>query len=377
MEMIPRIKRFLIQRRFLCDMYYKTRIRRPSGRYEKYCRWYAEKRSALPSPGISKAFSRYADQAKNTGRFGSERELKTDMLFCRMYYRIRYEQYFIFSFQTRDSSERERYISVRECGFIEELMNNPADGAILDDKFRAYNLFREHYKRGFIVVGGKNDYDRFRDFCSGHARLIIKPLRDKQGHGVRLFDAGDADPVEMFRYALQIAPCAVEECIEQIGIMRDIHPRSVNTVRALTCLTQGEVRILYALIRVGKGNSVVDNLNAGGIGASIDTRSGVIATEGFSEDCRTVPTHPDSGIAFRGMEIPEWDQLVQMIGEMHRKLPTVRIIGWDLAYSTRGWCMVEGNSKPSFVGIQMCTGTGFRPKIERILEKEIPRYYGE
>lgn len=370
------VKHFLIHHRGIRDVYFRFRISRPSERYAKFCRGFAWFRSFLPQGrSISEAFARFPEQVRLAEQSMTRRGLIRDIIFCRMFYHIKTMRYFIFEFRNRTPAEREEYIGVRECRVIEELMNDPSETVILKNKFRTYRHFQEFYKREIIRAGSEADADRLKEFCGKHGRVILKPLAEKQGIGIRLFDAAGENAEEVLRYAREIMPCVAEECIEQAGIMKEIHPQSVNTVRALTCLVQGEVHLLYALLRVGQGDAVVDNLNAGGLGAAIDTETGEIVTDAFSEDCYSRAAHPDTGIVFKGTRIPEWDALIRMIGEMHRKLPKVGIIGWDLAYSERGWCMVEGNNLPSFIGVQMCTKRGFRSRVKPVLEKAIPKYY--
>ena len=74
--------------------------------------------------------------------------------------------------------------------------------------------------------------------------------------------------------------------------------------------------------------------------------------------------HPDTDEQILGAQIPKWGELNQLIEKVVNVLPARKWIGWDFALSKNGWVVVEANSTPSFVGVQMCTGKGIRDIID-------------
>ena len=53
--------------------------------------------------------------------------------------------------------------------------------------------------------------------------------------------------------------------------------------------------------------------------------------------------HPSSGKPFVGFEVPEWNKAISLCTEMAQCVPSVKFIGWDLAYTDNGWVLIEGN----------------------------------
>ncbi len=49
------------------------------------------------------------------------------------------------------------------------------------------------------------------------------------------------------------------------------------------------------------------------------------------------------------------------------------VISWDLAYSTKGWCMVEGNDVGDFHLYQVPYNTGFK----EVVTKEIDVFFNK
>ena len=65
--------------------------------------------------------------------------------------------------------------------------------------------------------------------------------------------------------------------------------------------------------------------------------------------------HPDTGEQILGSQIPAWDDLLELVKLLAKKFKKQRIVGWDMAYSTDGWVIVEANSHPH---IQVLAGNG-------------------
>ena len=82
--------------------------------------------------------------------------------------------------------------------------------------------------------------------------------------------------------------------------------------------------------------------------AGINVDTGIVETKGITEDDEIYENHPDTGIRIPGFRIPDWDGLKKMAAEVANAFPTINIIGWDFAWSTKGWCIIEGNEKPEF-----------------------------
>lgn len=84
----------------------------------------------------------------------------------------------------------------------------------------------------------------------------------------------------------------------------------------------------------------------------IDTKTGVLSSDGVEEHGIRFETHPDSGIRFKGYQLPKWDKMISMCIETSSMVPEVRWIGWDMAYTDKGWITVEGNALAEVIGPQ-------------------------
>ena len=132
-------------------------------------------------------------------------------------------------------------------------------------------------------------------------------------------------------------------------------------------LADGEVRLFHPTLRVGRGDGIIDNFSAGGISALIDPETGCICSDGADKKGRRYAAHPDTGVRFNGYRLPEWDKAVAMVTTAAHMVPGNHYCGWDLAYSTHGWCMVEANCTAQMGGMQIITQTGRKAELEALI----------
>lgn len=291
-------------------------------------------------------------------------ELKKDML--REYRRtgLLPEEYAAFQFAEKPRSERKTYISTEE---LFRVFLQTENDKLPVGKFARYNFFQPFYKRKLIRItfSGSPEEDReFSDFISGLERFILKPLRGTKGHGVRILSVQDVPSLDALKKVFK-STCVLEELIEQGEELKRFHPQSINTLRLASGMNpQGEFHPVFSLFRSGRGASVVDNVGSGGIIAQVDINTGIIVSDGLWKH-RFFEEHPDTKIRYKGTQIPAWDSLLRLAEEAHRTIPEQKLIGWDFAWSTKGWVVVEVNPAPSFASYQTLSGKGIAPLLKQ------------
>jgi len=57
------------------------------------------------------------------------------------------------------------------------------------------------------------------------------------------------------------------------------------------------------------------------------------------------PKHPETGGQIEGREFKEWPELEALALKAHKCFPEIFSIGWDLALTTKGPQIVEGNTQ--------------------------------
>ena len=94
-------------------------------------------------------------------------------------------------------------------------------------------------------------------------------------------------------------------------------------------------------------------------------------TDGLTKDGDIYERHPYSGKTFKGFQIPHWDEVLHVAESALKNVDSVNYAGWDLAIRENDVVIIEGNSSPSFGGLQataLLRGLHLKPIYERYLE---------
>lgn len=299
--------------------------------------------------------------------------LRRDMIRSLFRYGSYYNEYFLFGYEGKDAAYRDGFITEGIRMSYYPRMNDPKNTNMLENKYLTYQKFRDFYGRDVLRIkkGAQPTpaaLEALRDFTQAHPRYIVKPVYAAFGKGVHTESIADYPYPEAAHAAYSAHGAILEEIIEQGEELARIHPQSVNTLRIPTVvLADGSVRLFHPTLRVGRGDGIIDNFSAGGISALIDPETGCICSDGADKKGRRYAAHPDTGVRFNGYRLPEWDKAVAMVTTAAHMVPGNHYCGWDLAYSTHGWCMVEANCTAQMGGMQIITQTGRKAELEALI----------
>ena len=156
------------------------------------------------------------------------------------------------------------------------------------------------------------------------------------GKGVQKVCWNNETDTELFvQQLLKPADLVFQEVICQSDFMASLNPDSVNTFRLLTLNINGNCTVLSSFVRMGAKGSFVDNLSSGG-GAQVGVdKDGNINEFGIKKDYSKVYEAP-SGLSFKGMVVPNWEDIKERIIGFHRHIPHANLIGWDIAIDKDG-----------------------------------------
>lgn len=303
------------------------------------------------------------------GKSLSKRWLRIDMIYSLHRFGINFTEYFVHKYHSLNVVGREQINNLRlQYGFC-ELVNAPYLREMFDNKGLTYQEFKQFYKRDLVAVYSEADYSDFDLFVSKHSSFIYKPLKGVCGRGIKIYKDIKKLHKELFDDFLKNGSFVVEELIEQGEEMAVLHRGSINTLRIATFKIKDEVVIYGAGIRMGTGNSIVDNAGSGGLFCHVNHEYGFIDTNA-KDYSKEYVYHPDTGVRFIGFDIPKWEEAKWLVTEMAKTIADATVISWDLAYSNKGWCMVEANDVG---GPNLIQGNGVYNKS--ILYNLIDRYF--
>ena len=184
---------------------------------------------------------------------------------------------------------------------------------------------------------------------------------------MELIDTNSADKEQLFESLILDGEMILEEQVIQTGVLKQLNGSSVNTVRCITLNTGKGIYTPFCFLKVGRKGAFVDNGGAGGILVGIDSKSGTLNTDGVDEVNHRYSIHPDSKVKFKGLQLPEWEQMISVCREMALQIEKVRFIGWDMAYSDKGWVVIEGNALSEVIGPQATSKKGIRKELNKYI----------
>lgn len=290
-----------------------------------------------------------------------------DTLWCKFRYGMTTKEYFLFGFYNKSGYARRAFVSSAESSLTIANLINKGDKSMFDQKYNTYKAFKPFYRREAVFVSLPRESDKLVEFARAHGGFILKPEVSSQGRGIRFWkdDMDNAESMLKEICCSNMGGVILEELIQQDDRMASFHPSSINTVRYCVDYLDGYVDKIYAIIRIGVGNSKVDNTSAGGICAAIDLETGIVVSKGLRRDGKQFAFHPDTGKQIIGSKIPDWEKLNDVIEKIRPENSPVHFVGWDMALSKDGWCIVEGNWGPAIIGIQASSDTGYRSVLKR------------
>ena len=253
------------------------------------------------------------------------------------------------------------------------------------DKNMYGNIFYQE-KQPHTILKNMNGYYYYENrpvskveaiqLCANINKAIIKPSTLSRGRRIQCISVKDGvvmpDGYPIAKLFDEYGKnFLIQDYFIQHQDLAKLNPTSVNTLRIYSYRSELEVLIVYAVIRIGRLNQVIDNQSAGGISVLIgeDGRLKKYAFGGMSEDNIE---KTDTGIVLENYQIPSYDKAIEMVKRMHFQLPFFHLVGWDLSIDEDGEpVLIEFNVDPGLS--QSAMGSGFGKHTERIIRELWPR----
>lgn len=306
-------------------------------------------------------------------KYGNDRKIRRKALWAWLICGIAPNEFHRLHCEEKTKKEIRSFLSLSETREFYRKYNSSKAQKILSDKYMAYTRFKDYYKRDCMLIT-KDEiasnvveskiHEFWKKDSVNQRGVIFKPLKGERGFGISIY-RDEKEAVEMIK---QTEGGVVEELIVQTEELAAYNPSSVNTLRIITVnYGDGVVDVKWPVMRYGREGSVVDNSGSGGVFAAVDVASGktIAACDEFHN---FFEVHPDTKKQLRGVVIPKWDEACALAKHLATLIPEAVIVGWDLALSEDGWCMVEGNSSP-LIGHQIAIDRGLKEEWRKTVSR--------
>lgn len=237
---------------------------------------------------------------------------------------------------------REHYFNQKTYAATVRALNTRGYTMIFHDKIVFNRIFREQIGRDFIDLR-EVGFEGFCEFVKGKETVFAKRHADFGGHGIEKMKLG-GDLRPLYDRAMANGQYLIEDTLVQHEALGAINPAAVNNLRLVTLLKDGEVHVLFKTLRINGGTEEV--ISCDDIYMSLDEQGNILGN--VVDDNMTVfDRHPATGFAFKDAKIPHVDKAIALVKSAARLIPEMRYVGWDVAITTDGAAIIEGNNFPS------------------------------
>ncbi len=229
-------------------------------------------------------------------------------------------------------------------------------------------------KGGYWFLGKELvSFDAFLDaLCKEDSVFIKMATNSSGGGGVKLVEKAEC---EDYRKAItdvvlkMNADIVVQKRIVQHEAFAKLNETSVNTMRILTVLRNGEVKVYSSVVRIGKPKAKIDNYSSGGMSVGIND-DGTLKEYAYFFNGDRITSHP-SGVEFKGYQLPQYNESVELVKKAHFLVPHFKMVSWDIAVREDGVpILVEANLSDGQIDLhQLCNGPLFGDDTELILDE--------
>jgi hypothetical protein len=196
-------------------------------------------------------------------------------------------------------------------------------------------------------------------------------LLERQGKDEFLINKNPANLIDLYN-RLSAGIWLVQPQIRSHPEIVRVSSKALCTARIMTVLDDPNPSFLAGFHAFTTSDVQSDAWANGSIFVGIDQESLTLQQDGFyslsQKNHAITQDHPQSGVAFKGMELPWIQEAVKLCLDAHKLLYSNFILGWDIAITERGPLIVEINENPGIKAIQ-CTNAGLRKRIMQAADK--------
>ncbi len=291
-----------------------------------------------------------------------------DYYFCLARYGAIVPDYFEYQFWKKRACERKKYITMKMNKQIKKAFNHEKTGVfrnkmLFNEKFAKYrNLHTFDFEKGTV-----EEFLEFVEKCNRN--IIAKPLTGYSGHGI---EKPDVSTDELAKKAYEELKATndffCEEAFVQDGVLHEINPTSVNTVRVYTIFDGEKVHVTATNVRFGGGMACVDNIHSGGMCCEVDEKTGYVIGAGFNLSGDKYIYHPATNKMIPGIKIPNWEEVMRSVTEAAAMFKDQGYVAWDIAVSESKVSIIEGNDGGNFDLPQVCSERGMKEVYAGLLK---------
>jgi len=313
-----------------------------------------------------KKFLRYSSEISGKSKL----VLLSDAVFSVFRFNTSLSDYFHFRFYSLNTAERSLWAGT---GFMYEyqlIMNPPRIRQVLENKVTFNERFSSLIKRNFYTIQelAQNPDLAEKFIRNTKDKIVLKYSQGQAGKQIKVLDCKDLTVSKLLSLMRRSRYDIIEEYIVQHPVMMSLSPSGINTVRIITQLEYGNVKLIAARLRISI-NSEVDNMAAGNAAAPVDMKTGKVTGPAVFSDItkEDIVFHPITNTHIPEFKIPFWAETIMLVNNASTMIPENRSVGWDVAITSDGPVLIEGNHNWCKLLWQLPAKKGLKPELTKYL----------
>lgn len=237
------------------------------------------------------------------------------------------------------------------------------------------------------VIRNQGEVRSFSDVVSDRDSFVVKPAQGSGGDGILVVTGRSKRRRDLYRlssgvsisgaeiehhisnivsgqYSLSGNPdtALIEYCVRFDPVFSAVSHQGVPDIRVIVYRGYPAMAMVRLPTRASDGKA---NLHQGAVGAGVDMNLGQTLTGVLANDL--VDEHPDTGALIAGLQIPQWDFILQSSARGY-EVTGLGYLGVDMVIDIeQGPLILEMNARPG-LNIQIANGTGLAHRVARIDE---------
>ena len=165
-------------------------------------------------------------------------------------------------------------------------------------------------------------------------KVVVKLDTTYQGKGIYVLTKANFNISKLNT----LGDFVIQKFIKQHEFFNSYTTDSVATIRLTTVVEiNGDISLRAAYLRLGRSTEThVQSINH--IRIPIEMINGKLFNLGYLPNWHQIKNYPNSKITFSGKEIPNFETCVSLVQGLHKKMPMVKAIGWDV--------IIDNNNQP-------------------------------
>lgn len=299
-------------------------------------------------------------------------EIEKDIIRAKKRNHISLDEYAWTGYHTRTEAQKNSISTLWTRAEFRKTYTDRRYISILMNKYIFSKVFSDFYGRGCLHTREISEA-RLEALAGESGKVVYKPACKGQGKGVRVLPVGSAGERSAAMEFLRGEPNGIVEAyICQHETLARLNPGAVSIVRFYT-VTPPSGSYLFAPVLTTAITRDISNGCQDALTAMIDIRTGTVITDAVDQNqMMEHAVHPITGTAFRGLQIPFWEETIEMMRRAVPMASKISNIGWDVALTEDGPVIVEANTIPGFNTAQyrgygwITNGYGYQPLFDEI-----------